>query len=162
MRDMLSPLTVLERNKLRLEALRNQVDVPEDHRASPEQLAPYIVQLEDCIREAEAMLSDTFNFENPAHCKRFQRLMNHMQLLVERAFHISSINRDEIRQAGTRKPRLPEVDTWLDQQLKFDPDAKSPTLWLRFEAHYDSINSDPPIGIEAFKKRLTKARKRCK
>ncbi len=108
------------------------------------------------------MLTDTFNFENLADSVRFQRLMNHVRLLVDRAFHILPIIRDEIRQMGTRKPRLPEVDTWLDQQLKRNPDAKSPTLWPKFIGYYDSINSDPPIGIDRFKKRLTNAKKRRK
>jgi len=98
MRDMLWPHTVLERNKRRLEAIRNQVDIPENHRASPEQLAPYIVQIEDCIREAEAMLTDTFNFENLDDGKNFQRLMNHAQLLVSSAFNIQPINKySEVR-----------------------------------------------------------------
>jgi hypothetical protein len=68
--------------------------------------------------------------------------------------------RDDKRQAGTRKPRLPDVDDWLDRQLSRDQGAKSPALWARFEAHYESMRDDPPIGIHRFKKRVTASRQR--
>ena len=74
----------------------------------------------------------------------------------------TGVVRDRVRQAGTRKKRLPEINDWLDRQLERDPDIKSPALWPKFIDHYDSINTDPPIEIDAFKKRLTKARRRCK
>jgi len=113
MRSMLSPRTVLERNKLRLEALRNQEDVPEDHRASPEQLAPYIDRIEYCIRQGEAMLPDTFNFDNLADAERFQILMDYAHDLVKSAFQIQPINKfPEVSSelGGIKQQRIDSLD----------------------------------------------------
>lgn len=62
--------------------------------------------------------------------------------------------RDAKRQAGTRKPRRPKVDAWIDKQLNRDPGAKSPALWTAAPGWLkDQIQSD------RFAKRVTKARK---
>lgn len=140
MKDMLSPRTVLECNKLRLEALRNQEGFPDENRTDPEQLEPYIAKIEDCIRRAEAMLPDTFNFENLADCESFQILMNYAQLLVFSAFQnepnnkfpeVSSnlkvmkssyVERADKSHAKTNKIKAKikiEWDAWQDGKLHF-------------------------------------------
>ena len=63
--------------------------------------------------------------------------------------------RDTARQGGTRKPRRPMVDEWIDGMLKANPVAKSPELW---SAAPDWITDQ--IGKDRFAKRVTKARKR--
>jgi hypothetical protein len=63
--------------------------------------------------------------------------------------------RDRKRQAGTKKPRRPDIDEWIDRALKRDPDAKSPALWAIAP---DSITDQ--IGEDRFKKRVSSARKR--
>jgi hypothetical protein len=79
--------------------------------------------------------------------------MLNQRLLTERV----ELLRDRGRQEGTRKPRRPEVDAWIDGQLKANPAAKSPALW-----------GDAPewiteqIGEDRFAKRVTAARKRGK
>jgi hypothetical protein len=63
--------------------------------------------------------------------------------------------RDLARQAGTRKPRRPEVDKWIDEALKRDSSARAPALW----ANAPQWLTDQ-IGEDRFKKRVTAARKR--
>lgn len=63
--------------------------------------------------------------------------------------------RDLSRQQGTRKPRRPEVDKWIDQQLQRNPDARAPALWASAP---DWITDQ--LGKDRFAKRVTSARKR--
>jgi hypothetical protein len=63
--------------------------------------------------------------------------------------------RDNKRQNALKQPRRPDIDDWLESQLKADPAAKSPYLWdIAPEWLTDQI------GIDRFKKRVTAARKR--
>lgn len=65
------------------------------------------------------------------------------------------IDRDMARQRGTRAPRFPECDEWMDNQLRRQPDVKAPDLWERAP---DWITDR--IGFDRFCKRVTAARKR--
>ena len=79
--------------------------------------------------------------------------------IVERNLHtvrlIPLARRDAKRQAGTRKPRRPEVDDWIATQLRRNPAAKCPALWASAP---DWLTDQ--IGEDRFKKRVTDARKR--
>lgn len=63
--------------------------------------------------------------------------------------------RDAKRQAGTHKERRPEITEWIDQQLRRDPNAKSPDLWAQAP---DWITDD--IGERRFAARVSAARKK--
>lgn len=65
------------------------------------------------------------------------------------------VARDSKRQKGTKAERLPEINDWIAGQLKRRPDIKSPELWVNAP---DWITDQ--IGEDAFKKRVTKQRKR--
>ncbi|HEY8682042.1 MAG TPA: hypothetical protein VIM06_02650 [Rhodanobacter sp.] len=62
--------------------------------------------------------------------------------------------RDEKRQAGTKKPRRPDIDQWIARQLELNPAARSPTLW---NAAPDWITDY--LGVDRFAKRVTAARR---
>lgn len=70
---------------------------------------------------------------------------------------VPMVQRDQKRQQGTKKPRRPEIDQWIDRQLERTPDAKSPDLW---KAAPDWITD--PIAYDRFCKRVTQGRKRRK
>lgn len=67
------------------------------------------------------------------------------------------VERDNKRQDGTKKERRPKINEWIRNQLRSNPDAKSPNLW-----------SDAPdwitdqIGYNRFTKRVTGCRKELK
>lgn len=65
------------------------------------------------------------------------------------------VTRDNARQAGTRKSRRPEIDNWIDRQLRADPQAKSPALWERAPEWLTD-----QIGPDRFAKRVTASRKK--
>jgi hypothetical protein len=69
----------------------------------------------------------------------------------------SSIVRDQRRQDGTRRPRRPNVDQWIEKKLTGEPNAKSPDLW---RAAPEWITDD--IGQRAFAARVTAARKKTR
>lgn len=81
------------------------------------------------------------------------RFANRAELLEGPA---TIVARDARRQAGTRTPRRPEIDAWIDKALKADPGAKSPELWSTAPRSITDV-----IAEDAFKKRVTKARKRA-
>lgn len=62
--------------------------------------------------------------------------------------------RDKKRQEGTRKPRRPDVDSWIARQLEMNPATKSPALW---NAAPEWITDQ--LGKDRFAKRVTAARK---
>jgi len=68
---------------------------------------------------------------------------------------LPSVQRDDKRQEGTRKPRRPNVDDWIDGQLRANPAEKSPALWHRAPEWITD-----QIGQGRFAKRVTVARKR--
>lgn len=65
--------------------------------------------------------------------------------------------RDARRQQGTRKPRRPEVNEWIERQLGREPGAKSPELWSRRPDWMED-----QVGYDRFSKRVTIVRKRLK
>lgn len=65
------------------------------------------------------------------------------------------ILRDRRRQNGTRKPRRPELQQWIDEQVKRKPAAKSPALW---KTAPEWITEQ--VGFDRFSKRVTTARKK--
>ncbi|MBN8727601.1 MAG: hypothetical protein J0H15_07840 [Xanthomonadales bacterium] len=67
-----------------------------------------------------------------------------------------SLIRDRRRQDGTRKPRRPDIDAWMDGQLRRDPDVKAPELWERAPSWIKD-----QVALDRFKKRVTDARKRA-
>lgn len=67
--------------------------------------------------------------------------------------------RDDKRQAGTRKKPHPEINEWIAEQLKRDPKVKSPELW-RCRPHWIANPREyNPIGYRAFAARVTEVRK---
>lgn len=78
-------------------------------------------------------------------------LLNRTDAAVKAKF----VARDLSRQNGTRKPRRPDVDKWIDQQLESNPDARAPALWA---AAPERITEQ--LGEDRFAKRVTAARKR--
>jgi hypothetical protein len=163
MRYMLSPRTLLKRNKLRLEALRKQEYFPKDHRIEPEQLYPFITKIEDCIRRAEAMLPDTFNFEVKEDYQRLQDLIDFAHVMVEYAFHSRSIMRDVERQIATQKDRKKSwlgLRAWiLEQPISLKPEdlfcllpTESEISFYDFERGDDRVydRSGKSIGKKRF------------
>lgn len=73
------------------------------------------------------------------------------------AIYEPMVKRDSERQKGTHKPRFPECDDWMDNQLRRHQGAKSPALWR----HAPDWITDR-IGYDRFAKRVTAARKRIK
>lgn len=69
--------------------------------------------------------------------------------------------RDDKRQAGTRKKRQrwPEVNDWIDAQLRRDPNAKSPDLWQRRPDYIRDPHGCDPISVRTFEARVTERRK---
>ncbi|MFY2765437.1 hypothetical protein [Arenimonas sp. MALMAid1274] len=65
--------------------------------------------------------------------------------------------RDARRQQGTRKPRRPEVNEWIERQLRREPGAKSPELWSRRPDWMED-----QVGYERFSDRVTDVRKMLK
>lgn len=74
-------------------------------------------------------------------------------LLYRWSAHPKAI-RDSKRQRGTQKERLADINVWIDGQLKRTPTITAPALW---ETAPDWLTDQ--IGIDAFKKRVTKRRK---
>lgn len=70
---------------------------------------------------------------------------------------IPFVKRDAQRQEGTKKPKRPEVNDWIEKKLKADNGMKSPELWGMAP---DWITDQ--IGIDRFKKRVTAVRKELK
>lgn len=65
-----------------------------------------------------------------------------------------SVIRDNKRQAGTRKPKRPEVQKWIDDAVARDPAATAKELWGKRPGWLDD-----QIGFDRFQKRVTAARK---
>jgi hypothetical protein len=80
-----------------------------------------------------------------------QRADNREQFLLPLA------QRDEKRQAGTKKPRKSKLTEWIESKLSRDPGAKSPQLWADAPQWIED-----QIGEDRFKKRVTAARKKLK
>jgi hypothetical protein len=77
-------------------------------------------------------------------------------MAVARALELTpKAQRDDRRQAGTKKERRPGITEWIEQRLAGDSGAKSPQLW----ADAPEWITDE-IGYERFSKRVTKARKK--
>lgn len=57
--------------------------------------------------------------------------------------------------AKTRDPRRADIDEWIKKQLADDPTLKSPELWERAPNKIKDY-----LSIDAFKKRVTGARKK--
>lgn len=96
------------------------------------------------------------------HANNEDGVRRHLEWMVNRRREIQDkqvlmplAQRDAKRQAGTRKPRRPKIDAWIEAQLTRDPDAKAPTLWGRAP---EWIQDD--IGPDRFAKRVTKCRKK--
>lgn len=70
-----------------------------------------------------------------------------------------NLERDELRQAGTKKPRgsrKPTIDIWLDDQLRDNPRSSNKVLWKALpDAYKDQVNEP------GFAKRATEARNRA-
>jgi len=97
-----------------------------------------------CIAEGDASGAAEYSLEAFRYANRAELLEGPAKLVA----------RDAKRQAGTRKPRRPDIDEWLNAQLDKDSGAKAPGLW--------SVAPDwitDAIGEDAFKKRVTVARK---
>jgi hypothetical protein len=90
-----------------------------------------------------------------------RRLMEELAAAERDALYLAAAPaaiRDRKRQAGTRKPRgprNPEVDSWIDAQLKNRPDATAPDLYERAPSWLSAM-----VRRERFAKRVTAARKR--
>lgn len=69
-----------------------------------------------------------------------------------------SVARDAKRQAGTRKPRRPQINEWIARRLKGDPDAKAPELWGSAPDWICDVD-EGGIRFDSFKKRVTQVRK---
>lgn len=85
------------------------------------------------------------------------RLMNDIAQAEFHALYLSAADkviRDNARQSGTRKPRNPELQAWIDREAKRTPDATAAELWDRAP---DWVTDQ--IGIDRFRKRLSAARK---
>lgn len=65
--------------------------------------------------------------------------------------------RDQVRQAGTRKERRPEITEWIDGRLALRLDENAAAMWA---AAPEWLRDK--IGIDRFKKRITKCKKRRK
>lgn len=70
------------------------------------------------------------------------------------AMNDKALARDTARQAGTRKPRRPEVQEWINRQVARQTGETAKEIWDR--APYDVTDL---IGWERFKKRYAQARK---
>jgi hypothetical protein len=81
----------------------------------------------------------------------------HLFNRTDAAVNAKFAERDLKRQAGTKRPRRPEVDKWIDQQLENNPGARSPALWA---AAPEWLTDQ--LGEDRFAKRVTDARKRKK
>lgn len=70
------------------------------------------------------------------------------------AMNDKALARDSARQAGTRKPRHPEVQDWINRQVARQTGETAKELWAR--APYEVTDV---IGFDRFQKRLSAARK---
>jgi len=65
------------------------------------------------------------------------------------------IQRDNKRQNGTRKKRMPEINAWIEKRLRVDSSLKSGELWV----DAPDFVADA-ISVDRFKKRVTEVRKK--
>lgn len=65
--------------------------------------------------------------------------------------------RDARRQQGTRKPKRPQVNEWIERQLRRQPGAKSPDLWSRRPDWMEE-----QVGYDRFSRRVSDVRKLLK
>ncbi|MEI6729747.1 MAG: hypothetical protein WCL30_00675 [Pseudomonadota bacterium] len=77
--------------------------------------------------------------------------------LVEGLFQYHIIRRDEKRQAGTKKGRLPFINEWIKKEYEKKPFITVTELWRIAPEEITDC-----IGIGAFKKRVTVVRKEIK
>jgi hypothetical protein len=84
------------------------------------------------------------------------RLLRHLTEML-RQWQVQALlplaRRDAKRQAGTRKPRRPDLDEWIAGALKRAPAATRDELWQRAPQWVRD-----EIGIDRFKKRVSAAR----
>lgn len=105
------------------------------------------------LNEAAALIDEQGNVGNVWF---FDRITEDARRTAREAVFLPLLQRDRDRQNGTRKPKRPEIDAWIDGQLKRNGAAKSPALWQNAP---DWITDQ--IGFDRFAKRVTKARKRA-
>jgi hypothetical protein len=70
---------------------------------------------------------------------------------------IGRLVRDKARQDGTKKERRPEINVWIAEQLRLDPEVKSPALWTRAPEWLTDM-----ISYDRFQKRVTGERKKSR
>ena len=142
--DAGEPASRLQELRATLERLQARTKLP------AERMAEYSGQIAKLLDQAARLAPYTGTRWHDAHL----RLDEADQLLMLASLE-PRIVRDNKRQAGTKAPRFPECDEWMDAQLRRQPDAKAPDLWKRAP---DWISDR--LAYDRFSKRVTAARKR--
>ena len=143
-------------------AIETNPEYVRHERQFPGRIAKFMDQAVGHLDEAERMIAAM----GPSPQQKALRIAFNQTLqladhCVRQALWDSSIQRDILRQKGTRKPRRPEINEWIERQLRRQPDAKSPELWNRApEWITDQDHHDVAIKYEAFARRVTNTRDR--
>jgi hypothetical protein len=133
----------------------------------PGRIEMFMEQAAHELDDAERMISAMKGPPTKAWWVSFRKALELADKYMLMASNDHAVIRDGERQAGTEKPRFPECNEWIDDQLRRQPDAKSPELWSRAP---DWITEDRPIpgkdtsrrtlSYDSFARRVTAGRGR--
>lgn len=120
----------------------------------PGRIAKFMDQATDHLDEAERMIAAMApGPQQKALWTSFRKTIQLADNSVRQALWDPTVQRDRARQKGTQKPRRPDINEWIEKQLRRQHSAKSPALWnLAPERITDQI------GYGAFAKRVTNVR----
>lgn len=107
----------------------------------------------------DALISNNMD----AAFRHLEWMLNRQRADNREQFLLPLAQRDEKRQAGTKKPRKPKLTEWIESKLSRKPDATTKELWANapdWVTNPDHGEKDTSIGEHRFGKRVTAARKK--
>ena len=120
----------------------------------PGRIAEFMDQAISHLDEAERMIPAMASGpKKKALWIAFLKLLELADHCVRQSLFDSTVLRDIARQEGTRKTRRPEINEWIEKQLRRQKDAKSPAIWASAPEWLTE-----QIGYDAFTKRVTAVR----
>lgn len=112
--------------------------------------------LKELCLQHRSLAHETLRTNNRSAAKLHLETLFFLKRLERREGYLLPLaRRDAKRQKGTRSPRRPDIDRWIETQLSRRPDAKTKDLWLTAP---ETVTDQ--IGDDAFRKRVCKQRKK--